>query len=277
MVPGSSGRISTMLSTFMGIFLGIAAGLLMLAWIFQEKLLFFPPPRAAWPGARSGAEAVSVLSADGKRLRGWFVRSGMGTAPAPLVIYFGGNAEEVSWLVSAAERFAGWSLLLVNYRGYGDSEGRPGEKALFEDALRVYDYANRRADVIPGRIVAMGRSLGSGVAVYLAANRPLRGVILVSPYDSMVEVAKHHYPFLPISLLLRHRFDSLSRAPLIDAPLLCLIASEDRIVPPERSRILFDAWRGRKTLHQIARADHDRISDDAEYWRSIARFLQSAR
>lgn len=264
-----------MLVSLIIIFLGLVVGAPLFAWIFQEKLLFFPQPRQAGLVAQSNAEDVTVVSADGTRLRGWFV--GGGTAPAPLVIYFGGNAEEVSWLTSMADRFAGWSLLLVNYRGYGDSEGRPGEKKLFEDALLVHDYAKRRADVSSDRIVAMGRSLGSGVAVYLAANRPLRGVVLVSPYDSMVEVAKHHYPFLPVSLLLQHRFDSLSRAPRIDAPLLCLVALEDRIVPTERSRVLFDSWRGVKTLREIARRDHDTIAEDAEYWRSVAQFLQSLR
>lgn len=257
------------------ILLGLVVGVPLIAWILQEKLLFFPQPRQARLVARSNVEDVTITSADGARLRGWIAKGG--TAPAPLVIYFGGNAEEVSWLISMADRLAGWSLLLVNYRGYGDSEGRPSEQKLFEDALLIYDYAKRRTDVSPDRIVAMGRSLGSGVAVHLAANRPLRGVVLVSPYDSMVEVAKHHYPFLPVSLLLRHRFDSVSRAPRIDVPLLCLVALEDRIVPAERSRVLFNSWRGVKTLREIARRDHDNVSEDAEYWRSVAQFLQSLR
>jgi len=263
-----------MLSILVATVFTLAVGLPALIWIFQERLLFFPQPLQSRPAAQV-AEEVTVASGDGKRLRGWFVKGSTHPARMPLVIYFGGNAEEVSWLVSMARRFAGWSLLLLNYRGYGQSEGTPGETALFDDALLAYDYATHRADVDSARIVAMGRSLGSGVAVHLAANRPVRGVILVSPYDSMVALAKYHYPFLPVSLLLRHRFDSLSRAPLIDVPLLCLLAAEDRVVPGERSRVLFDAWHGVKTLREIARADHDSISDDGEYWRSIAQFLQS--
>ena len=121
----------------------------------------------------------------------------------------------------------------------------------------------------------MGRSLGSGVAVHLAAHRPLRGVILVSPYDSIAEVAKRHYPFLPVSLMLRHRFDSLARAPQIETPLLCLVATEDRIVPSAHSRVLFEAWRGSKTWREVSRSDHDSISGEPEYWRSIAEFLKA--
>ncbi len=186
-----------MLASLLRILLGIALGVPLLAWLFQERLLFFP--RSLQPGltARPDVEKVTVVAADSVNLRGWFVKGA--SSRAPLVVYFGGNAEEVSWLVGVADQFAGWSLLLVNYRGYGESEGRPSEKALFEDALLVHDYARRRPDVDPERVVAMGRSLGSGVAVYLAANRPLRGVVLVSPYDSMVEVAKRHYPYLRMS------------------------------------------------------------------------------
>ncbi len=135
----------------------------------------------------------------------------------------------------------------------------------------------RRPEVNSERIVAMGRSLGSGVAVHLASHRLLRGVILVSPYDSIVEVAKRHYPFLPVSLMLRHRFDSIASAPQIEAPLLCLVATEDRVIPAAHSRALFEAWRGPKTWHEVPRSGHDSISGEPEYWRSIADFLEALR
>jgi len=165
----------------------------------------------------------------------------------------------------------------VNFRGYGESEGKPGEKELLEDGLAIHDYAMRRPEVNSERIVAMGRSLGSGVAVHLASHRLLRGVILVSPYDSIVEVAKRHYPFLPVSLMLRHRFDSIALAPQIEAPLLCLVATEDRVIPAAHSRALFEAWRGPKAWHEVPRSGHDSISGEPEYWRSIADFLKALR
>jgi pimeloyl-ACP methyl ester carboxylesterase len=263
------------LGSLVKIILGVVIGVLLLAWFFQERMLFFPRPVELRPRPRPNLEEVAIVAADGANLRGWFVK-GEGS-PAPLVIYFGGNGEEVSWLAGIADQFAGWSLLLINYRGYGDSEGSPGEKALLDDSLTIRDYASKRLDVDTARIVAMGRSLGSGVAVHLAGHRPLRGVILVSPYDSIVAVAQRHYPFLPVSLMLRHRFDSLALAPRIAAPLLCLVATEDRIIPALHSRALFEAWRGEKTWREVPRSDHDSIAGEPEYWRSIAEFLHERR
>ena len=263
-----------MIGSILKIVLGVAVGVPLFVWLFQERMLFFPRPLESRPAPRPNVEEVSIVAADGVKLRGWLVKGG---GAAPLVIYFGGNAEEVSWLADLADHFADWSLLLVNFRGYGESEGKPGEKELLEDGLVIHDYAKGRSDVNSERIVAMGRSLGSGVAVHLAAHRVLRGVILVSPYDSIVEVAKRHYPFLPVSLMLRHRFDSLPLASRIEAPLLCLVATEDRVIPPAHSRVLFQAWRGTKTWHEVPRSDHDSISAEPEYWRSIAEFLKALR
>ena len=264
-----------MVGSLVKIVAGVALGATLLIWLFQTRMIFFPRPLEHRPEQRANVEEITIPVAGGVKLRGWLVKGG--GAPVPLVIYFGGNAEEVSWLGEAAGNLAGWSLLLVNYRGYGESEGKPGERELLADAVAIHDYARQRPDVNPARIVAMGRSLGSGVAVHLAAERPLRGVILVSPYDSLVAVAKHHYPFLPISLMLRHRFDSVARAPHIDTPLLCLVASEDRVIPASHSRTLFEAWRGRKTWHEVPRADHDGIASEPGYWSAIADFLKSMR
>jgi len=219
-------------------------------------------------------EEIALSAADGKRLTGWLARNKAGRAP--LVIYFGGNAEEVSSNVGLAERFGEWSLLALNYRGYGASEGSPGEAALISDALDIFDYAARRPDVDSQRIVVMGRSLGSGVAVYLASRRKLAAVILVSPYDSVVAVAGRVYPFLPVRWMLKHPFDSLSRAPKITAPLLCIVAGEDRVIPTVHSERLFQAWSGPKKWIDIPGADHDSIAGEPQYWEEIARFLKSS-
>jgi pimeloyl-ACP methyl ester carboxylesterase len=219
---------------------------------------------------------VAIQTPDGVTLRGWLVK-GHHPLPAPLVIYFGGNAEEVSWLASVADQFGGWSLLLVNYRGYGGSEGKPGERELFGDALTIHDWAVRRPDVLPERVIAMGRSLGTGVAVNLAANRNLRGVILVTPYDSITEVARRHYPYLPVSWMIRHPFDSISRVGRIATPLLALAAADDLVIPPRHARRLYDAWSGPKTWKEIAAAGHDSISGEPEYWEAIGAFLRDRR
>ena len=252
----------------------IALGFPVLIYFLQERLIFFPQPLTQDPlQANPGAaiEEVSLVTADQVRLNGWLVKATPAQTTAPLLIYFGGNAEEVSWLASTAGQYAGWSLLLFNYRGYGKSEGKPGEAELFADALQIYDYAARRAGA--GRVAVMGRSLGSGVAVYLASQRPVAGVILVSPYDSVESVAKGVYPFLPISLMLKHRFDSLARAPGVKAPLLCLVASADRVIPRPHSERLYAAWGGPRQWREIRPADHDSLAGEPDYWRAIAAFL----
>ena len=252
-----------------------ALGLPVLLYFLQERMIFFPQPllgdpRKDYPGA--AIEDIGLTMRDRVQLRGWLVKSGATQASAPILIYFGGNAEEVSWLAASAGRYAGWSLLLMNYRGYGASEGKPGETELFADALQIYDYARARA--AGGRVAVMGRSLGSGVAVHLAAQRPLAGVILVSPYDSIESVAKSIYPYLPIGLLLKHRFDSVSRAPAIRLPLLCLVASEDRVIARPHSERLYAAWGGPKQWREIGPADHDSLAGEDAYWEAIAAFLR---
>jgi len=252
----------------------VAVGLPVLLYFLQEKMLFYPtPPVSGLPRtARGVIEPVRLTAPDGVTLSGWFV--GTGAQKAPLVIYFGGNAEDISWLAGVADRFAGHSLLLLNYRGYGGSGGKPGESALFADALLAYDHALRRPDVDPARIVAFGRSLGSGVAVYLAAHRPLAGIILVSPYDSVRALAQSIYPWLPVGFLLKHPFDSLSRAGAIAVPMLCLVAQRDRLIPVAHSRRLFDAWGGAdRRWVEVGGAGHDEVSEVPRYWDEIAAFL----
>ena len=132
--------------------------------------------------------------------------------PAPTLIYFGGNAEEVSCTLADPRWPRAWSIVALNYRGYGASEGAPGERALTADALAIYDAVAARDGIDRNRIVAFGRSLGTAIAARVAAERPVAGVVLVSPYDSLAAIGSHHYPWLPVSLLLRHRFDALADA-----------------------------------------------------------------
>jgi pimeloyl-ACP methyl ester carboxylesterase len=195
-----------------------------------------------------------------------------GAPGAPLVVYFGGNAEEVSWMIEdALTRTPGVAWLLTSYRGYGASGGSASEAAIFADALAWHDYAVK--DLKPGKVFVLGRSLGSGAAVYLAAERPVSGVLLAAPYDSMVEVARHHYPWLPVSLLLKHRFDSASRAPGIRAPLLCLVAGSDEIIPPARARRLYDAWAGPKRWVALEEAGHNTTDSHPMFWQNVTDFL----
>jgi hypothetical protein len=263
-----------LIAVIVGAVLGVPAAM----YLMQDSLLFFPqplmgPPPASRPG-RPIADLV-LATADGPRLRGWLL--GTASPPAPLVVYYGGNAEEVSWQAREAGWPADWSLALVNYRGYGGSDGKPSERSLFADALVAFDALAGRPDVDPARIVLFGRSLGSAVAVHVAAERPVAAVILVSPFESMVGVGQRHYPWLPVGLLLRHPFDARSRAPAIRVPLLAIVAEQDTIIPPVHSKRLFDAWGGPKRAITIANTDHNDVAGAPEFWAAVAGFLREAR
>lgn len=258
----------------------VGAGFFILfLYLRQEKMIFFPQPVSEQALARissgnKNVEDIHIRTEDGVTVRGWLVKN-PASPRSPLIIYFGGNAEEVSWLISEAARFRGWSLALINYRGYGSSGGTPGEKKLFADALTIYDYFAQRPDIGSGNIVVMGRSLGSGVAVHLAHNRPVKGLVLVTPFDSMTSVAQEKFRFLPVSLLLRHRFDSLSLAPSMRQPMLALAAGEDTIIPPHHARRLADSWGGQATFVVLEGADHNTIDAHNRYWQTIIDFLSA--
>ena len=249
----------------------VAGGLVAALYALQDRMLFFPRPLVGAGPSGSHVESVELATEDGILLRGWLVKSER--SPAPLLVYFGGNAEEVSWLAETGAERSGWSMLLMNYRGYGHSGGRPSEARLFGDAVRLYDWAAGRTGVDARRIVGVGRSLGSGVAIYLATQRTLAGLVLVTPFDSITAVAQRHYPFLPVRWLLRHPFDSLSRAGAITAPALMLVAGQDTIVPPAHAERLYEHWPGPKRWIEFPAADHDNISSEPGYWRAITTFL----
>ncbi len=253
----------------------VLAATLMLAGC--EDLVYFPQPlprgaHEAIIARHPGVEDLRFERPDGVVLRGWLAR-GSHPAPRPLALYFGGNAEEVSWLLGQRSAFGGWDLALVNYRGYGASAGKPSEARLLEDALAVYDQLAARPETDARRIVAIGRSLGTGVATYLASERRLAGAVLIAPFDSITAVGQRHYPFIPVRLLMGTRYDSLSRAPTIRTPLLMITGERDQVIPAVHSERLYGAWAGAKRAVKIAHAGHNDLQDHEAYWAAIREFL----
>jgi pimeloyl-ACP methyl ester carboxylesterase len=251
----------------------VAVAVPLAVYFLQDSLIFHRQPlaeaRRAQIAGQSGVGEIWLAAADGTRVHAWHLDAG-----GPLVLYFGGNAEEVSWMLDAARAEApGTSWLLLDYRGYGLSEGSPSQKALIADALALHDHAVTLPGAEGRRVYAFGRSLGSGVAVALAAERPLKGIILSTPYDSLLAVAKRHYGFLPVSWLLKHPFDSIALAPRLDVPLLCLIAGRDDVIPPEHAERLLAAWRGPKRRIFLPAATHNTTDEAPEFWASIRAFL----
>jgi uncharacterized protein len=245
-------------------------------WFAQESLQFYPQPVRVRPAAPTGwkLEEVAFKSSDGTSLAGVLVMPPV--ERPPLLIYYGGNAEEVTaFAPGVADAYGDRAVLLMNYRGYGRSGGKPGEKALVADAVEIFDWAARRADIDASRIALHGRSLGSGVAVQVAAARPVRCVLLTSPFASAREVAAEIYPWLPVGWLMRHPFDSAAYAPKLAMPALFLMGDADNLIPKHHSERLAGLWGGPVQKHSFAGFGHNDIDLNPRYSAAIHAFLAS--
>lgn len=257
----------------------LAAALVYLAvagivWLLQDSLLFYPRAVEPRPVPPQGwrIEDVSFAARDGTRLVG--VLAMPPVERPPLVIYFGGNAEEVtSYAPQAALNYGMRAVLFVNYRGYGASGGRPGEAALVSDGVELFDWALKRNDIDATRIALHGRSLGSGVAVQVAAVRPAKCVILTTPFDSALDVARSMYWWLPVSVLLRHPFDSAARAPKLSIPALILTGTADTVIPNKHSERLASLWGGPVERVSFEGFGHNDLDVNPRYSSSIRDFL----
>ena len=212
------------------------------------------------------------INHNGFDLHGWFIYREF-SPEHPLVIYYGGNAEEISHNLFDLEKYEKESLLFMNYRGYGKSTGIPSQSSLFSDALYIFDHISDTYSIPSTNIILMGRSLGSSVAIYVAKQRHVKAVILITPFDSLINVAKDHYPFFPVKLLLMHAFDSVQIASEITTPMIAIIAGQDRIISNERSVNLVEHWGVKSHYVTIKDADHNSISNYPEYWNTIRLFL----
>ncbi|MGZ5034137.1 MAG: alpha/beta hydrolase [Usitatibacter sp.] len=253
-------------------YLAIAA----LIWIAQERLQFYPQRVLTPPAAPAGwkLEEIAFKSSDGTTLAGVLVKPPV--ERPPLVIYYGGNAEEVTAYASgAADTYGARAVLLMNYRGYGRSGGKPGEKAIVADAVEIFDWASRRADIDASRTALHGRSLGSGVAVQVAAARPARCVVLTSPFASAREVAAEIYPWLPVGWLMRHPFDSAAHAPKLTMPALFLMGDADDLIPKRHSERLAGLWGGPVQKVSFEGFGHNDIDLNPRYAAAIHAFLAS--
>ena len=248
-------------------------GTTLLLYLFQGRMIFFPQPTAPDNQSRYAEHAIRLRHGD-VALAGWFFKHEIGPGN-PLIVYYGGNAEDVSLNFADLERFNTRSFLFMNYRGYGGSDGKPSERALLSDALVVIDHVLEAEAIDPAHVVLMGRSLGSGVAVHVAAKRKVGGVILVTPFDTLVNVARAHYPIFPVGMLLRHRFDSAALAPAIDIPALFLTASNDQVVPVRLAKKLESVWGGPTTVVAVDGTDHNTIETAPVYWEAVNAFLSS--
>jgi hypothetical protein len=259
-------------------FLAVAGVLLLLVWLLQRRLVYLPFDRRVPPAATvlPGSRDLRLATSDGVELGAWLVPSRR-SAPRGAAVVFNGNAGHRGYRarLGAALAGAGLDVLLFDYRGYGNSGGRPSEEGLLRDARAVREGLLSRSDVGPERLVYFGESLGSGVAVALAIESPPAGLILRSPFTSLVDIGRVHYPFLPVRLLLRDRYPSLERASRLACPSLVIAGGADRIVPATMSRRLYEALPEPKRFLLVEGIGHNDVEllDGPEMRQAMEAFL----
>lgn len=243
----------------------IAAFYLMMTaylYLYQRKLIYYPV------GLDPEFEAAEIrIDNQGTLLHGWLLNPGKPRA----LIYFGGNSEVITHRDAFFEDvFSHYSVYLMNYRGYGDSQGEPTEAGFFADAIAIYDHIRDNHETI----LAYGRSLGSGVAVHLAANRPLDRLILLTPYDSVASVAQRIYSIFPVNLLIKDRFDSVALAGDIEIPVLIIAAGADREIKLEHTLALKQAFSpGIVNYVFVEGAAHNDVTEYPQYRSAIVSFI----
>ncbi|MDB5981270.1 MAG: hypothetical protein JWQ69_2285 [Pseudomonas sp.] len=248
-------RILITLVVLAAVLYGLACVLLL---VFQRSLIYLPQPRSMG----SPTTVLELLQPDAKVLIS--VRPHAG---ANALIYFGGNAEDVSQnLLPFSQAYPEQALYFMHYRGFGGSSGSPSEEAIERDALALFDTV--QAD--HAHVVVIGRSLGSGVAIRLASERPAARLILITPFNSILQLAESTFPYFPVKWLLRDTFESWRYAPLINVPTLLIVAQNDEIVPRASSDQLYARFKaGVAAMQVIPDKGHNDISDSPRYLKLI--------
>lgn len=183
------------------------------------------------------------------------------------IVYFGGNAEDVSLnLPFFKQIFPDTALYLLHYRGYGGSTGSPSEQRNQQDALALFDYVARQHEDI--RLI--GRSLGSAMSLFVASQRPVSKQLLITPFDSLQDIASAQFPYVPVAWLLRDRYEMSVLAPSVTAPTQLLIAGQDEIIPRESSEHLYARFaEGVATKVVVSKADHNSVGNTPEFWSAL--------
>lgn len=253
---------------------GIFLLLIVVMMFLEESLIFFPAryPDGDWNPAGLVFEDAWFEADDGTKLHGWHVAH---DHPRAVVLFCHGNAGNLTHradVMRVLHQRVGVSLLMFDYRGYGRSEGKPNEEGVLADARAARRWLARHEGIAEQDVVLMGRSLGGAVAVDLAAADGARALVLESTFSSLPDVAAHHYPGLPVRMLMRTRLDSISKIGNYHGPLLASHGDADTIVPYASGRKLHDAANEPKRFFVISHGDHN-DPQPPEYYETLIEFL----
>jgi fermentation-respiration switch protein FrsA (DUF1100 family) len=254
--------------------------LLLLVFIFQRKVIYYPyklDNNFAFPNYVPALEEVFITCEDGLTINGLFAP---GDKNKPVIMIFHGNAGDMThrdFLLRGFNNELSHTVLIIDYHGYGKSEGAPTEKNLYLDGDAALKWLGEEKDIRPGEVVLFGKSLGSGVAVELATKNIFRGVILETPFASIASAARYLFPYncFPISLLAIDKYDNLSKIKNIHAPLLLVHGTQDTIVNKKESEKLFKKAHMPKELYLVEGADHNDIQfiQPQKYWDKISEWI----
>jgi pimeloyl-ACP methyl ester carboxylesterase len=219
-------------------------------------------------------EDINIVTSDHVNLQGYLYKEKK--EKTPLAIYFGGRGEEATNIAEYASKIRnGWALAFINYRGCGSSTGTQNNEQLFSDAAIIYDYFSNRDDIDKKNIVVISHSLGTGIAIHLALQRDIKGIILSCPYDKYVTgVIQDKLPLVPLKLLIKEEYNSISIAPKLSKPVLFLLAEDDKTVVRGRSMKLYNHWgSNNRKVSIINDTNHENITFHDLTWSKMNTFL----
>ena len=234
--------------------------ILVVLYFYQRNMVYFPDvkrPNATEWGIVDYSPVVQVQSSDGLNIEGWYFSSE--NKEKPIIVMFHGNAGHIAHRLFKLPKLieAGYSVLLAEYRGYGGNPGKPSEEGLYKDARAYLDWLINEEGIQEEDIILHGESLGTGVAVQMATEYNVGGVVLESAYDSVVNVAKKTYFFVPVRLLMKDQYSSVEKITGMEAPLLMVHGQKDRIIPISFAKNLFDHALEPKKIVIIPEAGHN--------------------
>lgn len=248
---------------------------------FQRQMIFPGPAGISLEllkrvADQVGAEELAIPTDDGETLYGWH-RNAVQTGPRRVVLYFHGNASSVLGQVELQNLLLseGWDFVGIHYRGYPGSTGAPGEAGLHRDAMAAWKWVTQELGTEPSRVAIHGRSLGGGVAVPLAAEVSPGALVLESTFTSVVDLAKDHYPFVPMGRLLEHRFMTRDFAKELSCPLLVAHGGADSIIDVRHGKELARIFHADEYI-EVARVDHNDMLFVGAIAARYLRFLDGA-
>lgn len=266
-----------MLGIVIGVVVGLYLVILLFVYAMQEKMLFFPSPtiEATPTDIELEYQDVNFTTEDGVKLHGWYIPCEDATAT---LIFCHGNGGNISHRLESIDQFhaLNLSVFIYDYRGYGQSAGKISEKGTYRDAAAAWTYVTGEQNVPPDKIIVFGRSLGGGVASWLAANRPAAALILESTFTAIPDIAAIHYPFIPVKWLAKYKYNSRKRVAKLTLPKLFIHSPDDEIVPFKLGQRLYKAAAEPKRFLQLSGGHNDgfTLSHDI-YMKGVGEFLSS--